>query len=192
MSELLWEPSAERVAGANLSRFLEYANHKHGTDLHDYPSRCQWSVEEIPALQEAVWQFFGILHSQPYTEVVRDPDKMPGARWFPGARLNFAENLPRHRDERTAIVFRSENGSQRSLSYAELYGQVARLAAARKAILSTGSPLSIESFHYVYREIKQDLCLSSISGGSDLVGCFALGNPICRCTPASCRRGAWA
>ena len=50
--------------------------------------------------------------------------------------------------------------------------------SALKAILSTGSPLSNESFHYVYRDIKQDLCLSSISGGSDLVGCFALGNPI--------------
>lgn len=130
MAEKLWEPSAERVAQTNLSRFIEFVNHKHGTDFNDYASLYEWSVADIPAFQEAVWHFFKVMHTQPYEEVVRDLDKMPGAKWFPGAKLNFAENLLRYRDDHPAIIFRSENGSQRSLSYAELYGQVARLAAA--------------------------------------------------------------
>ncbi|MBU1156877.1 MAG: acetoacetate--CoA ligase [Proteobacteria bacterium] len=130
MAEKLWEPSVQRVAQTNLSRFIEFINQKHGTDFKDYPSLYDWSVENIAAFQEAVWHFFNVMHTQPYTEAVTGLDKMPGAKWFPGAKLNFAENLLRHRDDHPAIVFRSENGSQRSLTYAELYGQVARLAAA--------------------------------------------------------------
>ncbi|MFH2125868.1 MAG: acetoacetate--CoA ligase, partial [Pseudomonadota bacterium] len=84
MAEKLWEPSAQRVAQTNLSRFIEFINQKHGTDFKDYPSLYDWSVENIPAFQEAVWHFFNVMHTQPYTEVVTGLDKMPGAKWFPG------------------------------------------------------------------------------------------------------------
>ncbi len=130
MAEMLWKPSAQRIAEANLSRFIEFVNQKHGTAFQGYPDLYDWSIADIPAFQGAVWEFYEVIHSKPYDQVVEGLDRMPGAHWFPGAKLNFAENLLRFRDEHPAIVFRSENGSQRSMTYAELYAQVARLAAA--------------------------------------------------------------
>ncbi|MCF8034472.1 MAG: acetoacetate--CoA ligase [Desulfarculaceae bacterium] len=132
MAEMLWKPSAERIAGANLSRFIAFVNEKHGTSFADYPELYEWSVSDLEAFHEATWEFFEVIHSKPYDQVATDLDKMPGAKWYPGAELNFAENLLRFRDEHTAIIFRSENGSQRSMSYAELYAQTASLAAAFK------------------------------------------------------------
>ena len=106
-------------------------NQKHGTAFSDYPRALRpWSISDPAAFHGAVWEYFEVIHSQPYDEVVQGLDQMPGAKWFPGAKLNFAENLLRFRDSHTAIVFRSENGSQRSMTYAELYAQVAHLAAA--------------------------------------------------------------
>jgi acetoacetyl-CoA synthetase len=75
-----------------------------------------------------MWEFAGIIHSAPYQEVVDDPAKMPGARWFSGARLNFAENLLRYRDERTALIFKGEGQSCIRMTYAQLYDEVARIA----------------------------------------------------------------
>jgi acetoacetyl-CoA synthetase len=130
MPEMLWKPSAQRIAEANLSRFIEFVNQKHGTAFQGYPDLYDWSIADIPAFQGAVWEFYEVIHSKPYDKVVEGLDRMPGAHWFPGAELNFAENLLRFRDEHPAIIFRSENGSQRGMTYAELYAQVARLAAA--------------------------------------------------------------
>ncbi|MCB2191192.1 MAG: acetoacetate--CoA ligase [Deltaproteobacteria bacterium] len=134
MAEILWKPSAERIAGANLTRFIEFVNREHGTSFSGYPELYHWSISDLTAFHGAVWEFFEILHSKSFDQVVANPDQMPGAKWYPGARLNFAENLLRFRDEQPAIVFRSENGSQRELSYAELYGQVASVAAALKGM----------------------------------------------------------
>jgi acetoacetyl-CoA synthetase len=120
------------VAQANLTRFIAFVNQRHGTSFQDYFDLYQWSVDNIPAFQEAVWDFFQPIHSKPYRAVVEDFDKMPGARWFVGAELNFAENLLRYRDEQPALIFRSEAGFSRQLTYAQLYDQVARLAAALK------------------------------------------------------------
>ncbi|RJX35880.1 MAG: acetoacetate--CoA ligase [Desulfarculus sp.] len=130
MAELLWKPSAERIADANLTRFIGFVNQKYGQCLKDYFDLYDWSIADIPAFQGAIWEFFQVIHSQPYKQVVSGLDKMPGATWFPGARLNFAQNLLRYRDQQPAIVFRSEPGGRRSLTYAELYDQVARLSAA--------------------------------------------------------------
>jgi acetoacetyl-CoA synthetase len=127
MSKLLWTPSADKVAQANLTRFLATVNREHGLSLQGYDDLYEWSVREIPAFWEAMWRFADVRFSAPHEAVLEDP-VMPGARWFRGARLNFAENLLRHRDDRTALVFVGERGSPERLSYAELYGQVARFA----------------------------------------------------------------
>src|SRR6185436_6176186 len=82
---------------------------------------------------QSVGGFCGVVASQPAIEVVVNFDKMPGARWFPGARLNFAQNLLRYRDDRRALVFWNETGFQRSLTYTELFEQVRRLAAALRS-----------------------------------------------------------
>ncbi|GAB4268418.1 MAG: acetoacetate--CoA ligase [Deferrisomatales bacterium] len=128
MSQLLWTPSPERIARANLTRFIEYVNRTHGLQLQGYDDLYEWSVTEIAAFWEAVWAFAEIRHSAPYEAVLENP-VMPGARWFRGARLNFAENLLRHRDDRPALVFVREGGAaEGEVSYRELYRRVARMA----------------------------------------------------------------
>jgi acetoacetyl-CoA synthetase len=134
MAELLWKPSSQRVAQANLTRFIEFVNARHGTSFEDYFGLYDWSVAHIPKFQDAVWDFFQPIHSRPADTVVQGLDQMPGARWFPGCRLNFAENLLRFRDEREALVFRSEAGFTRRMTYAELYDQTARLAGALRGM----------------------------------------------------------
>ena len=129
--ERLWQPSPERIASTNLFRFMNRINEQYGTRLTTYPDLYQWSVDHIPDFWARMWDFAGIVHSAPYTRVVDDPAKMPGAKWFTGARLNFAENLLRFRDDRPAIVFACEGGPIRRLTHAELYRQVARTAAAQ-------------------------------------------------------------
>ena len=134
MAELLWKPSSERIQQANLTSFIKFVNEKQGADFTDYAGLYDWSIAEIPAFQESIWQFFKPIHSQGYDQVVTDPDKMPGAKWFPGAKLNFAENLLRYRDDREALVFRSEPGDTRRLTYAQLYDQTARVARTLKEL----------------------------------------------------------
>ncbi|MBU1742114.1 MAG: AMP-binding protein, partial [Proteobacteria bacterium] len=139
MSRPLWEPSAERVKNANLTRFIEFVNQKYGKRFSDYPQLYEWSVTDIPDFWAAMWEFGQVKASAPYTQVVDDVDKLPGAKWFTGARLNFAENLLRYRDDHEALVFTGENGGQRRMTYAELYDAVARCAAAlRRAGVSVG------------------------------------------------------
>ena len=129
MAEKLWEPSQERIEQTELLRFMCAVNERFGTDFHDYWPLWQWSVEKIPDFWAAVWDFVGIQADAPYQTVVDDLTKFPGASWFEGAELNFARNLLRFRDEREALIFQPEQGAARVLTYAELYRQVARVAA---------------------------------------------------------------
>ncbi len=128
MSKLLWEPSETRIKESQMYRFMNFVNHKENRDFSDYESLYQWSVDSIPDFWRAVWEFADIKASQQYREVVDDPKKMPGARWFSGARLSFAENLLRYRDDHLAIVFQGEDREVREMSYAQLYEEVARVA----------------------------------------------------------------
>ncbi len=133
MSQPLWEPSEQRIKDANMYRFMQEVNQTHGTHFADYDALYQWSVENIASFWSEMWRFAGIKASKGYDEVIDDPGKMPGARWFSGSRLNFAENLLRYRDERTALIFRGEDIVRRTLTYAELYTATAKVAAALKA-----------------------------------------------------------
>ncbi len=91
-----------------MTRYLEFASAKHGKRLHSYRDLYDWSVERIPDFWDTMWEFAGIRTSRPYEQVVDDLAKFPGARWFVGARLNFAENLLRYRDDRVALITRDE------------------------------------------------------------------------------------
>ncbi|MHC5003133.1 MAG: acetoacetate--CoA ligase, partial [Planctomycetota bacterium] len=136
----IWQPSAERVARSNLTSFVEAVEQRTGQRYADYAALHRWSVTDTAGVWALLWDFLGIIASVPYEQVIDDPKRMPGAHWFSGARLNFAENLLRHRDDRPAIVFRNETMSEsRRLTYAELHDEVARIAAAlRDAGVKTG------------------------------------------------------
>ncbi len=128
MKKPLWVPSEDRVRNANMTGFINFVNQKYGKEFKDYSELYEWSVNNSPDLWVAVWEFCDIKASRLWDEVVVNKEDMIGSRWFTGARLNFAENLLRYRDDRTAIVFRSERGDSMRITYAELYDRVARLA----------------------------------------------------------------
>jgi acetoacetyl-CoA synthetase len=130
MKKPLWVPSAERKANANITRFMKLVNAKFHRDLESYFDLYHWSIEHIADFWDTVWQFAEIRASRPYDAVVDDLRTFPGAKWFPGARLNFAENLLRQRDRKVAFIFRGEDKKSRRVTYAELYDTVARLAKA--------------------------------------------------------------
>jgi acetoacetyl-CoA synthetase len=130
MRKPLWIPAEEWKSQANITRFITLVNKRYGLKVSTYHELHKWSVEEIPDFWAAVWDFVETKASRRYDKVVDDLGKYPGARWFPGARLNFAENILRHRDDRLAFVFRREDGKSATMTYAGLYDAVARLAKA--------------------------------------------------------------
>jgi acetoacetyl-CoA synthetase len=132
MKEPIWVPSEERADKSRMSGFMAYVNKRHGTQFGCYRDLYQWSVTDIASFWADFWEYSGVIASRGYDRVVDDPTRMPGARWFEGARLNFAENLLRFRDDRTAIIFQGEGREVERLSYAELYRSVAQLAQALK------------------------------------------------------------
>lgn len=115
-----------------MTRFIAFVNARHGTSFSGYDELYRWSVTELSLFWADLWDFLGIIASRRFDRVLDEPATMPGARWFAGARLNFAENLLRYRDDRPALVGIAEGGETRRLSYAGLFDQVARLAAALK------------------------------------------------------------
>jgi acetoacetyl-CoA synthetase len=128
MSKLLWKPSEKRLKGANITNFIYYINRMYDLQLSNYDELYEWSVSNIPEFWLAVWDFLGIISSKPFNSVVDDVHKLPGAKWFDGAKLNFAQNPLQFRDKKTAIIFKGEGRSSVRITYAELYNQVARLA----------------------------------------------------------------
>jgi acetoacetyl-CoA synthetase len=130
----LWTPSPAQIEQTNLSRFMRYVDERLGESCADYATLHRWSVQAPAAFWRAVWDFTGVVASDPGEEVLAAPDAMPGARFFPGARLNFAENLLRRRDDSDALVFRDEPGTLTRLSRRELCEAVARCAAHLKAV----------------------------------------------------------
>jgi len=128
MSKLLWAPSEERKRDANITKFMDFVNKRYEREFHFYKELYNWSIDKIPDFWDSVWNFVGIRASKEYDVVVDDVYKMPGAKWFIGAKLNFAENLLRYRDGRTAFIFKGERQKSSKMSYAELYNTVASLA----------------------------------------------------------------
>jgi len=124
--KLLWSPTEEDVESANVTRFIEFVSEKRGIELAGYFDLYDWSISNIPAFWSDVWEFTKVITSTGFEQVVDDLGRFPGARWFVRARLNFAENLMRYSDERTAIVFRDELGERREYTYRDVHLEVAR------------------------------------------------------------------
>lgn len=134
MPEKLWEPSEQRIQSTNMYGFMTRVNEKFNQHFTDYPGLWEWSVTNLEDFWATAWDFLDIKVSAPYHTVIQDKDKMPGAKFFAGSKLNFAENLLRFRDDRTALVFRGEDTVRRTLTYNQLYDEVAQTAAALKAM----------------------------------------------------------
>ena len=125
----LWRPSDERMAASNMTAFMCWLKEHRNIAVPDYQSIYKWSVDNRSDFWESVWQFCDIKASQQYTRVV-DGDTILTARWFEGARLNFAENLLHYRDDRTALIAVGEGQPPIRISYSELHLKVAQLSSA--------------------------------------------------------------
>lgn len=125
----LWIPSTEQIEEANLTRFIELVNREYSANIRSYAELHKWSVGKAPEFWSAVWRYVGIISSEPYKTIVDDLRKFPGAKWFPGAKLNFAENLLRHNDNRVALISRSERDYKSVFSYADLRREAGRVAS---------------------------------------------------------------
>ena len=132
MSVPLWEPSEQRIRNTNMYRFMQQVNSRYNSGFTNYSELYEWSVENICECWEEIFRFCGIISSRPFRKVIEDENRMPVTEWFPGCRLNFAENLLRFRDERPALVFRGEDTVRRTLTYAGLFQQTSRVASALK------------------------------------------------------------
>ena len=127
----IWQPSARRISGTRLTAFVAAAEARWNRGLagNDYAALHTWSIDHPEEFWTSVWQF-GDVRGEMGSAVIIDREKMPGARWFPEARLNFAENLLRRRDAADALVFWGEDKVRERLSHAQLFTAVAGLARA--------------------------------------------------------------
>jgi acetoacetyl-CoA synthetase len=127
--ELLWEPSAESIERATMTRYMRWLADERGLAFDDYESLWEWSATEIEDFWASIWDFFEVEASAPYSEVL--PDRgMPGAKWFPGAQLSHPQHIFRgKRDSDVAVLHASELRELDELTWGELRDQVARVAA---------------------------------------------------------------
>ena len=131
---MLWKPTADYSNNSRMHKFQEKVALKYDLPGNDYFSVHLWSVEQPSNFWGEVWDFCNIKYSKNYNKVVDDPKKMPGARWFEGARLNFAENLLRRNDNHNALIFWGEDSVRKEITYSELNDQVRKVAAGLKRL----------------------------------------------------------
>lgn len=144
MRKLLWEPSKEFIEKTNMYSFMNYVNGKYGLKLSDYKSLYSWSVNFPSDFWGTLWNFLDIKCSKTFSKPVDDITKFPGANWFVGAKLNYAENILRYSSSSSpAIIFRGENEIRQEMSHKELYEQVVRLAESlRKEGIKPGDTIA--------------------------------------------------
>ncbi len=132
MTEPLWRPSQSRIDNANITKLIQSINQQQNLSLQSYSDLHEYSVTYPELFWSEVWDFASVV-GEKGEEVLINSDKMPGAKWFPGAKLSYAENLLRLRNDEPAIIFRGEDRVKLSYSWNELYDTVSRCAQALKA-----------------------------------------------------------
>jgi acetoacetyl-CoA synthetase len=130
----LWQPSADRTAATNLHTFLQDLKNQIDDAPADYDGLHRFSIDRMEEFWTAVWDYCGIVAKNRGNAVLINPDKMPGARFFPDATLNFSENLMRRRDDGIALISRAEDKIERSHTWKQLYDEVSRVARALKQL----------------------------------------------------------
>jgi len=132
MNQPLWQPSAAAIEQSPLHHFIQQVNSRYKLGLNNYGELYDWSVSNLEGFWDQVWDFSKVIGSKGSNRILENADLMPGARWFPDAKLNFSKNLLRFRDSSLALVSLREDGQRTDLTYAQLYKQVAEVAAALK------------------------------------------------------------
>jgi acetoacetyl-CoA synthetase len=130
----IWQPSDDYKKSSKMFEFIHYVAEKYNLRDTEYETVHQWSVLNPYAFWGEIWEYCEIIHSKKYDRVVVNPNKMPGAKWFTSAKLNFAENLLRRKDDHKAIIFRGEDSVKKELTYRQLYDEVRRVAAGLKKL----------------------------------------------------------
>ena len=132
--KLLWEPSEDWIKNANITRFIDFVNREYSQNIKGGKDIYNFSVDNIEDFWDAMWKFSDIIASKPYDKVVEDLSVFPGTKWFPGAKLNFAENLLKYDDNHLAFIFQGETRVSKQISYLKLNKLVARLAKSLNGI----------------------------------------------------------
>ncbi len=130
--EPMWVPGKDRVEAARITDFTRRVNEKFKRNFSSYEDLYRWSIEESASFWEFMWEYGEVIYSRKYDRVISNFDSMLDCKWFEGARLNFARNLLRYRDDRTAIIFKGEGQEKVSITSRELYEQVAKLSQSLK------------------------------------------------------------
>ena len=131
---ILWQPSERLQQDSVMREFMRWVAEHKGLHFEDYPTLWEWSAADPSAFWEALWQFWDVKASTPYIAPLEHP-AMPGAHWFPGARLNYAEHVFRNASaERPALIYESELRPLGEVSWAELERQVASVAASLRTM----------------------------------------------------------
>ena len=134
MTKLLWQPTQSQIEQTKIWKFQQIINKKYSLELKGYDELHKWSEENAEKFWSCIWDITDVKGQKGQAPYLLDAHKMPGARWFPHAQLNYAENLLRFRDDQTAIIFRNEKGMRQCISFAELYTQVAQCSAALRKV----------------------------------------------------------
>ena len=135
MRELLWTPSEEVQKASNMYAFMELVNREKGRNYRNYRELYRFSVDEPEAFWDILFRYLDIVHSVGYERTVDDIHRFPGAKWFPGCRLNYAENLLRHEaNDEACLIFRGEDKVRRVLTWKEVKEQTFRLATALREL----------------------------------------------------------
>ncbi|WP_455463874.1 acetoacetate--CoA ligase [Candidatus Hodarchaeum mangrovi] len=130
LPKLLWAPSVEQINAANMTKFIQFVNSKYNLDFNSYHQLYNWSIENTPDFWAAMWDYGEIIASKKYTTIVDNFNDFFKVKWFPGAELNFAENLLRYHDDKDhlAFIFHGEDQRIKRMTYNELFLQVARFS----------------------------------------------------------------
>lgn len=141
VKKILWNPTKKQIQESQMTRFTEFVNDYHQLSLQNYNELYNWSVKNIADFWHTFWDYSKIAHTGKIESVVDNDSKMPGAKWFSGIKLNFAENLLRYRDDKIALIFKGEGslpdsqaGKPQYITYKQLYEKISILAGAMRNV----------------------------------------------------------
>jgi acetoacetyl-CoA synthetase len=130
--KILWKPTKNQIQDSQMTSFTEFVNYNYQLSLQNYNELHNWSVENIADFWHSIFDYSKIIHTDKIESIVDDDTKMPGAKWFSGIKMNFAENLLSHRDDKIAIIFKGESRKPQYITYQQLYERVSILAGAMR------------------------------------------------------------